>query len=244
LRCASSPRLYDEPQFCAEVVDGSALRALDAALFEKVQRLVQKPAKSSVAKTLVVHPLLRRFDSLQPPPPRVCKAVQLIQKDPSTILQFLNLHEQYSDWLAMHIVRTLQEQPKLAPGSVAQINEAKRFWRPVFQAAQALAIVQSPKADTHEGAAALRLIVLRYVIGRLTVAVDRPLLSRFLDLKRLLIYAWAQGKLYAVVPFVAAIVAVASRNYGSANSYVASLLQVLAGSLKTNSIKLFIKHHL
>jgi CCR4-NOT transcription complex subunit 1 len=174
------PRLNDEPQFFSDIAEDTALRALDTPLFEKIQRLVQKPAKSSVAKTLIVHPLLKRFDSLQSPPPRVCKAVQLIQKDPSTIVQFLSVHEQHSEWLALHIVKTMREQPTLAQGYIAQVNEAKRFWRAVFQAAasQALSIIQSPKVDTCEGAAIRRrLSILGCAIGRLTVARDRPVFS-------------------------------------------------------------------
>jgi CCR4-NOT transcription complex subunit 1 len=242
-----TPRLTDENHFVSRIVHESALKVLDSQLFEKVQRLLQEPAKSSVAKALVIHPLLRRFENIQSPLPRVCKAVQLVQKEFSTIVQFLSNYSQYSDWFALHIVKTIQEQPRLAKCYVKQINESKGFWKLVFQAAvsQVYGIIQSPSIGIYDGALLRRrLLILGRLIGELTVAVDRPLFSRFLDVKRLLLYAFAQGKLYSVVPFVGSVFLLGSANYGPGNPFIASILQILAVILKTNSIKLSIKQHI
>jgi CCR4-NOT transcription complex subunit 1 len=216
-------------------------------LFEKVQKLLREPAKSSANKTISVHPLLKRFESLQDPPPRVCKDVQSFQKDPSTLMQHLNTHKQYSDWFALHIVRAIQDQPRLSKSYVEGINQAGPFWKTVFQAAvaQSLQIILSPKIDTYEGALSRRrLVLLGRLIGELTIAVDRPLFSRFLDVKKLLLYAFSQGKLYAVVPFVTAIFFSSSQHYSARNPFVASILQILAAVFKANAIKLGIKHHI
>jgi CCR4-NOT transcription complex subunit 1 len=241
------PKLGEENQFVCDLVQNSALRSLNPPLFEKVKKLMQEPTKASVSKGLLVHPLLRRFESLQSPPPRVCKAVQLIQKESSNLAQFLANYRQYSDWFALHIVRSIQDQSKLALSYLPQINEAGGFWKIVYQAAvfQAFQLILSPKIDAYDGALVRRrLLLLGKLIGDLTIAVDRPLLARFLDVKKLLLYAFLQGKLYGIVPFVTAIVAGGSVNYSARNPFVASILQILAAILKTNSIKLFIKNHI
>ena len=246
------PKLSDDPQFVFDLVHDSSLRQLNPQLFDKVQKLaqvLQEPSRSSMTKTITVHHLLKKFENLQSPPPRVCKSVQLMQKDPkdANLRQLLEAHSQYKDWFGLHIVTTLLDQPKLDRLFIPQVNQAGNFWKYVFQAAasQVMQIVKSPKIDSYEGAfLQRRLLLLGRLIGKITVQVDRPLLSRFLDIKKLLLYGFSQGKLYAIVPFVCAIFMDASPNYGPRNPFVAGVLHILAGILKAGSVKLMIKHHI
>lgn len=246
------PKLSDDPQFVFDIVHESTLRQLNPQLFDKIHKLgqvLQEPSRSSMTRTVTVHPLLKKFDNLQSPPPRVCKQVQLMQKDPKDLMlrQLLTGHAQYKDWFALHIVTTILDQPKLARFFIPQINQEGNFWKYVFQAAssQVMRLVQSPTIDTYEGAfLRRRLLLLGQLIGRITVAVDRPLLSRFLDVKKLLLYGFSQGKLYAIVPFVCSIFMLGSKNYGARNPFVAGILQLLAAVLKADSIKLMIKQHI
>jgi CCR4-NOT transcription complex subunit 1 len=241
------PKLEAEAQFVRDLVHQSNLKLFHSQLFEQVQKLLHEPSRSAFTASLTIHPLLTKFENLQSPPPRVCKEVHLIQRDSLTVAQFLETASEYSDWFALHIVRSIEEQSRLTQSYLQEINNEGSFWKIVFQAAvcQALQLILSKTLDTAEGGLVRRrLWVLGKLIGELTLAQDRPLFSRFLDIKKLLLYAFSQGKLYGVVPFVTAIFTASSPNYSARNPYVAGILQLLAGILKTDSIKQMIKNHI
>lgn len=244
------PKLSDEPQFVFDVVRNSTLRHLNPQLFEKVQKLaqiLQEPSRSSLARTLTIHPQLKKFENAQSAPAKYCK--RLRQKDAGSLTEILGDSDarRYSDWLALHIVTTILDQPKLARDLLPPVKAAGSFWKTVYQAAcwQVMQLVMSPKIDTYEGAfLRRRLLLLGRLIGDITIASNRPLLSRFLDLKKLLLHGYSQGKLYAIVPFVCAILSVGSSYYGPRNPFIAGILRILASVLKADSVKLVIKHHI
>ncbi|OHT08692.1 hypothetical protein TRFO_04762 [Tritrichomonas foetus] len=247
---AALPKLSDFPQFVYDVMHESQLRSYKPSLYDKVHKIGQalnEPIQSSRTTVLHIHPKLKRYEQISSPPPRVCKAIQSIQADPSSLPTLLENFPLYRDWIAYHIVCIIQDTPELLNPLLTHLLENKSFLTYVFQASasQAHQHILSPDFDKYEGGfVRRRLLILGKLIGSITLAINRPLLSRFLDLKQILLYAFSQGKLYGIVPFVCAILAPASKYFALPNPFTSSILQILAAIYSANNIKLVIKNNI
>lgn len=240
-------RLSDFPNFVFDIIHESQLRLYRPSLFDKIQRIGQafnEPLQSNRSTVLNIHPLLRHYEQITLPPPRVCKAVQGVRSDPKILPTLLQNYPQYKDWIAFHITCIIQDTPELLNSLLTPLLEARHFLKYVFQAsaAQVHQHVLSPDFDKFEGGfVRRRLLILGKLIGQITLAVNRPIIARFLDLKKILLYAFSQGKLYGVVPFVCAILMPCSKYFSLPNPYTSSILQILAAIYSIDNIKFVIK---
>ena len=186
-----------------------------------------------------------KFEKLPTPLPRVCKLIQQIPNDPNLITSIINLYEPYIDWLALHLVSTIQDHPKLLDKILPSLLTANQFSKIVIQASifESIQLITNPQFATIDGSfARRRLSILGKLIGQLTLAVNRTIPGRFLDIKQLLLYAFSQGKLFGVIPFVYEILNVASPIFQPPNPYISGILQVLASIGMTDLLKLSIKN--
>ncbi|OHS96190.1 hypothetical protein TRFO_10120 [Tritrichomonas foetus] len=244
----SLQKLSDYPQLVFDVLHDSQLRTQKPSLYDKILKIAQalnEPIQASRAAILNMHPKLRRFDLISNPPPRVCKAVQQIKSEPGSLHSLLNNFPQYKDWIAKYIVSAIQDTPSLLQDLLQPIIESGSFMNIIFQAsaAQAHQHILSPEFDIHEGGfVRRRLSILGHLIGSITLAINRPIIGRYLNLKQILLYAFSQGKLYGVVPFVCNIFMDCSKIFMLPNPFTSSILQILAAIYSTDSIKLFIKN--
>ena len=247
---ASLPSLRNYPHFVFDLIHASHFRENNLPLFDKVQKISQllnEPIKTSNAIVLKINPILKRFQTLNSPPPRVCKAVQEIKDDPSQLPALLSAFPAYHEWIANHIVSIVQDFPQFLKTLKEPLFKTEKFLNLVFQAAasQTYQHIQAPNFEKYEGSFLhRRLLILGQLIGQITLAVNRPILSKFLDLKQILLHGYSQGKLYGIVPFVCAIFNVSSSYFYPPNPYTSSILQVLAAIYSTDSIKLLIKNHI
>jgi len=244
------PIIKEFPQFVTELLKETPLRDKDNTLYEKVQKIAQlmnEPFHINHIKYLSIHSSLLRFERLKSPTPAVCKAVQILQKDPSTLGSILTSNPKYHDWIANFLVSVIQDKPLLLKEFANAIMSIQGFNRVVFQAAsyQALHHINAVDFDSYDGGLVRRrLIILGRLIGHITLAQNHPIIARFLNLKTILLYAFSQGRLYGVVPFVCAVLGSSSSFFLPPNPYTASILSILATIYVTDSLKTFIKLHI
>jgi CCR4-NOT transcription complex subunit 1 len=181
-----------------------------------------------------------RFEHLEAPPPRICKLVQQIYTDPDVLETILC----YGDWLAIHLVTDVQDHPAHYEQVIGLCRCSSPLSKVVVQAAiwESLRLILSDKIGTYEGGFVRRkLTVMGKLIGALTFAVNRIIPARFLDLKHLLMSAFAQGKLFGVISFVAEIVRQATEYFNPPNPYMSSLLKIVASIGQVDLLKFYIK---
>ncbi|OHS97943.1 hypothetical protein TRFO_35741 [Tritrichomonas foetus] len=243
--CAS--KLTKQPEFVFALLKQPMLRSTPQ-LYDRIRKLsanLSAPVNLAKTTTLTLHPRLIRFEKLPTPLPRVCKLIQQIPSDPSIIMSIITSYQPHIDWLALHLVSTIQDHPKLLDQLLSSLLGAPQFTRIVIQAAifESIQLITSPQFSTIDGSfARRRLSILGKLIGQLTLAVNRTISGCFLDIKQLLLYAFSQGKLFGVVPFVAEILTVASPYFNPPNPYTSGILQVLSSIGMTDLLKLSIKN--
>ena len=239
-------KLAKQPEFVFTLLKQPLLRNLP--LYERIRKLssnLSVPIHLTKATVLTLHPNLLKFEKLPTPLPRVCKLIQQIPNDPNLITSIINLYEPYIDWLALHLVSTIQDHPKLLDKILPSLLTANQFSKIVIQASifESIQLITNPQFATIDGSfARRRLSILGKLIGQLTLAVNRTIPGRFLDIKQLLLYAFSQGKLFGVIPFVYEILNVASPIFQPPNPYISGILQVLASIGMTDLLKLSIKN--
>ncbi|OHT12509.1 hypothetical protein TRFO_17537 [Tritrichomonas foetus] len=244
------PKLATVPQAVFSILKQPLLKNSQPQLYEKIKKLstnLATPVHLAKSTSLTLHPRLKKFEKLSTPPPRVCKLIQQIPNDPCLIHSIITSYKPYIEWLALHLVSTIQDKPVLLLTLLNHLLEAPQFTRIVIQAAifESIQLITSPQFSTFEGAfTRRRLSILGQLIGQLTLAVNRTISGRFLDLKHLLLYAFSQGKLFGVVPFVSNILCVASPYFNPPNPYTSAILQVLASIAMTDLLKLYIKNQI
>lgn len=241
-----SNKLRKQPEYVFSLLKQPLLR--NYPLYEKIRKIsanMSVPLNLSKPTILSLHPNLKRFEKLPAPHPRVCKLIQQIPNDPSVISSIISSTDPHIDWVALHLVSTIQDHPKLLDHVLTALLGSTQFTKIVIQAAifESIQLITSPQFTTLEGSfARRRLSILGKLLGQLTLANNKMIPGRYLDLKQLLLFAFSQGKLLGVVPFVAEILCVASPYFNPPNPYMSGLLQVLASIGLTDLLKLSIKN--
>jgi len=248
------PSLKNYPEFVFSILQETPLRDKDSYLFEKIYRIAQSmntPLHTFYPKKLTLNPILKRFESLRPHP-KVCKAIQTIHSDPITLITLISSNKADWDWIADYLICYIQDHPKqldvfaeilISPNS----EDKRRFCGVVIQASavQVHQHIHSESFSTYDGALVRRrMISLGKFIGKITLAQERPILSRFLDLKKILYYGFSQGKLYGIVPFVCSIFKQASSFFNPPNPYTTSIFHFLATIYRVDSLKTYIKQQI
>ena len=244
------PHIAQYPHFIYDLMRESKVRDNSPELFEKIQKAGQKISKP-LPKSINIHPDLLRFKSLKPPSPRLAKSLTKLATEPISLQEVLKDKKTFTpqtyDLIALTVVDTIQDCPLTITYFCSVIPSDRDFMDIVFQAAsfRALEHIMAPEFRTYEGCIRRRrLIILGKFIGKITLNHNRPILSRFLDLKKLLLYGISQGCLYGIVPFVTTILAVTSRFFMPPNPYISGLLHILAGINAMDSLKMYIKQHI
>eukprot|EP00760_Papus_ankaliazontas_P009892 PhM_4_TR14152/c0_g1_i1/m.51542/K12604/CNOT1, NOT1; CCR4-NOT transcription complex subunit 1 len=123
----------------------------------------------------------------------------------------------------------------------------QQFEQTVVQSAYTMvrAFLKSEKIRVHSGDRSV-LKNLGAWIGLMTLARDRPVLARDIDLKELLLQAMAEGKLIAVVPFVAKVLESTpnSRVFSVRNPWLIGILNALAEIYQFPDLKLTLRFEL
>lgn len=234
-------KLVKYPEYAFALLKQPLLRT--SKLYARIRKLssnLSAPINLSKKTTLTLHPLLMRFDKLPTPLPRI----QQLLTDPTNIATIQPTNE-HIDWIALHLVSTIQDHPKLLNQLLPALLKNPQFVRIVIQAAifESIQLITSPDFSTIDGKfTRRRLSILGKLLGNLTFKMNKVIQGRFLDLKQLLLYAFSQGKLLGVVPFVAEMMCVASPSFLPPNPYTSGLLQVLASIVRTDLLKLSIKN--
>ena len=237
------------PQYVFKILKEPLFKSSQPQLYEKLRKLssnLATPVRHAKTANVTLHPKLRRFEKLPIPPPRICRLIQQIRTDP-TLISTLSRYSEYLDWLALHLVTVIQDHPTELPSLLAQLLQTPSFTRIVFEAAifESIQLIKSDNLATYEGGfARRRLSILGGLLGELTLARNRTIPGRFLDLKQLLLFSFMQGKLLGVIPFVSAIVCKASPYFNPPNPYMSSILQVLASIGMTDLLKFHIKNQI
>jgi CCR4-NOT transcription complex subunit 1 len=240
---AMAPKLSDYPQFVFELLRETPLRDKDFELYERLQKVDQlnEPLAVKYPKSLQMHPILRKFELLENPPPAEAKAMLAGLENPDELGR---LAASLSPWLAKMLVLRISEKPALINSISPVIIAIPKFSRIVFEAASFLVhkFILNRDFDTEAGGVIRRqTAAIGKLIGHITLYEKKPILSRFLDLKKILLYSFTQGRLYGVVPFVAAILMSADLFFMPLNPDISSILQVLASIYSTDCLKASIK---
>lgn len=231
------------PEFVTSVINHSSFVETYPRALVLLKELHEKSINRCIDYDieLLLHPSLRRFLALHSPPERLFCIFDNIFDDPSKIPLFISKYSTYIDWIAFEMVLIIQNRERLIKSIVDNFPKS----RVLLEAAicQSLRIIKSHLIDTIEGDLNRhKLIVLGRLIGELTISSNRVLLNKFLDLKKLIFYAFIHGKLYSVVPFVVSIFYRPSSIFLTPNPYTISILRVLSMVNRTESLKNSIKN--
>ncbi|EAY18164.1 hypothetical protein TVAG_122300 [Trichomonas vaginalis G3] len=215
---------------------------------KKISMSLSAPIQLSQTTKLNIHPKIRRFEKLQQPPPRLRRNLQNLNNDSQMLHPTIQAFTGYLDWLALHLVEDIEDHPCLLQTFLPSIIEDREFTEIMIQAASYEVYNLVEKSDeiaTYEGGfKRRRLSILGRLIGNLTFALNRPILSKYIDIKRLLLYSLAHGKLFGVLPFVAAVLRCATSFFEPPNPYMSAILQVLASINSIDLLKLSIKNQI
>lgn len=244
------PELPQHPQFVFEVVRESPLRDKHTKLYDKLLKVCQsmnEPMAINHPKSITIHQKLLQFENPLPPPSTIASRIEMIENDPDLLKVVIGEAVQYTNFLAAYVVKLVMDHSRHVNKIADIVTKNSEFSKVAVMAASyfAITMVMDPLFDSPKGGLLRRrFVILGRFIGLLTLAEKKPLLSRFLDLKRLLLYSFSQGKLYGVVPFVVAIFMVASEFFNPPNPYTSSILHVLAAIYLTDCIKSSIKQQI
>ena len=198
---------------------------------------------------LRLHPKLTKFDKLEKPPPRVRDAIRRVWEDPQDLSFIILDIQNYFDWFSLEIVKMIEERPSLLQilTKIILASKEKEFRVICVQAASYLSIghIKNPDfSGTDSRASFIRrnLYILGDFIGDLTLGSRNIIFSNCLNLKELLLYGFSQGKLYGIVPFVTNILMKADNFFLPPNPFTSGILHILAGILKSDSLKSSIKN--
>ena len=198
---------------------------------------------------LRLHPKLTKFEKLEKPPPRVRDAIRMVWEDPQDLSFIILDIQNYYDWFSLEIVKMIEERPSLLQQltKIILTSKEKDFRIICVQAASFRAIGHIKSRDfsgTDYRSSFLRrsLYILGNFIGDLTLGSKHMLFSNCLNLKELLLYGFSQGKLYGIVPFVTNILKKADNFFLPPNPFTSGILHILAGILKSESLKSSIKN--
>lgn len=215
---------------------------------KKIANLQSTPMQLSQTTKLSIHAKIRRFEKLAQPPPRLRKILQSLNSQTETLDHLLQSFQGYTDWLALHLVEDIEDHPAMLQTFLPNFIEHRAFAETIIQAASFEVynlVDKSNDIATYEGGfKRRRLSILGRLIGNLTFAQNRPLLSKYIDIKKLLLYALTHGKLFGVLPFVSAVLRCANSFFNPPNPYMSSILQVLASISNIDLLKLSIKNQI
>lgn len=216
-------------------------------LYEKIKNLVDLslPVQIVQISSLTLHPSLKRFERLNHPSPRICKLIQFVTLNPSVYQSNASLLEPHIDWISLQIVNTVQDHPKLLSEIIPNLDS--RLIKSVVEASifESIQLISNQKFMTFEGGfLRRRLSILGQIIGKLTLARNKFLPGRLLNIKHLLLHAFSQGKLIGVIPFVRYILCSATPLLFPPNPYISSILQVLASLSNIELLKVYIRNQI
>ena len=250
------PSLSKYPTFVFDVIRETPLREKDSVLYEKLQKVDQtmnEPLAFNHPKTLTLHPILtKKFENPAPPLDSVAKKLTELRQKPELLSEIIKecsedkRNDKFS-FATLFVASLAMDHPREIIKIAEIANSNPQFAKELFMASafHAIKIILNPKFDKSEGGIIRRrLVAIGKLIGLVTLAKNRPIISRFIDLKKTLLYAFSQGKLYGVVPFIVSIFSVSSDFFDPPNPYTSSILQILAAIYLTDCIKSSIKQQI
>ena len=244
-------RLTKIPVFLFNILKQPQFKTHEPQLYQKMKKIsltISAPIQLSQTTKLDIHPKIRRFEKLSQPPPKLCKIIQLVHEEPKFLETTIQSFGGYKDWLALHLVENIEDHPSTLQALLPHITANRDFVEIIIQAASFEVynlIEKSSEISTYEGGfKRRRLSILGRLIGALTFARNRPLLSRYIDINQILLYALAQGKLFGVLPFVGAILRSCKKFFNPPNPYISGILQILASINSIDLLKLSIKNQI
>jgi hypothetical protein len=150
-------------------------------------------------------------------------------------------------WLADYIVSMRARKEPNLHGlllRVLEVIDSEDFVEDMRNSAidNAKILLLSPKIKT-SGLERAHLKNIGALLGKLTLAMGRPLLAREIDLKALILEAYESGRLIAIVGFVAKVLQAAGTTtvFSLPNPWTTSMLRVLRELYEVPDIKLNIK---
>ena len=253
------PILDKYKSFASQLIRDTALRDNDKMLYNSLQKICKQgndPLIMVGSKKLDVHPKLHRFSSIPTVPSQcvisVCDAIS--QGDIPLFEECLSTYTDHFDWIALYLIEALSEKISkfsLFEDLLVSKNPTNfRFCTVCTEAAYYLfyEYIKLPEFQTAAGAILrLKTANLGRIIGRITICESRPILSKYINLKEVLLHAFSQGKLYGVVPFVCEIFTLVrekNKLFDPPNPYTSSIIQVLAAIYLTDCLKTFIKQRI
>jgi len=244
-------KLSKYPHFIFDLLKQNDLKNYDSALYhriKKISQLISSPARLIQSVNITMSPSIKHFASISLPPPRLCKIVQAVYSDPEGLSSTLPLFEGFTEWLALQLVVKIEDHPAMLSDFIPHFNRDLIFSDLIVRAAsfEALSLIlKSKDLSSYEGGfKRRRLSVLGRLIGSLTFGINRPLFSKYIDLKHLLLYGLTRGCLLSILPFVSAVLMKCSEFFYPPNPYTCSILQVLASIKSIELLKLSIKNHI
>jgi len=159
----------------------------------------------------------------------------------------LILKSDHFNWFANYlVVKRISTQPNLHPLylSILDVLESPPLMKLVLDSAyhNVTKLLQSPNITTSSSERSL-LRNLGVWLGQITLACNRPLLQRRIDLKELLFWGFETGRLIAVCSFVAKIVEGVkdSKVFKPPNPWLMAILGLLRELYEIEDLKLNIK---
>lgn len=236
--------LENDPIFLFSLLKLPRFQKTNPELNEKVTKLTERFSTQHSAlppvRSLEIPQKISRFKDVQSPPLWISKDIHL-----SNLNLVISSLVGYHDWLALYLVEYIEDHPYQLKQIVSQIEKNKDFLEIFKQAACFEAhslIVKNSKIESHDGGfQRRRLMVIGRLLGNLTFARNKPLLASYLNLKHVILYALAQGKLFGVMYFIKEIFIQCTPFFNPPNPYTSSILQVLASIDSLELLKMAIK---
>ena len=248
----STKIISNNPRFVYQIIKETSIVSQDTELHKELLLIASEmpePLQATIVRTIPIHKKLMRFSNLKPPPPRVQDAIMRIRRDSSEIRQVALSLKPFFDWIAFELVKTIEEHPSLVQEvcSVILSLTEKEFRAVVVEAASYISVqhMLDPRFDAEDETGCFirrGTFVLGRLIGKLTLGSKHCLKSQCLDLKRIILYGFSQGKLYGIIPFVTEIIGKADPFFLPPNPFTSGILYLLAAISQSDSLKMSIKN--
>ena len=237
--------------FASLLLESEELATNSPKLYKKLETIVETFTFQEFlefAPEINMHKNVSRFKSVNSPVPRKAKALLTSISEPDQLVSTISKNLEHQDWFASCLLSSFLANPSSLDTILFVVGESSSEFYATFLyccAYRMFKLVNSDSFGDKNGEVERRkLYLLGRLVGSLTVHVNRPKFLRYFELKKLLLYALSNGKLYGVVPFVCELLKQGSQYWSPPNPFTSGILFVLASIYVIPALKQYIRYHI
>ena len=237
--------------FASLLLESDELAAKSPKLYKRLEKTVETFTFQEFLEfvpEIEMHPTVARFMNVNTPVPRKAKALMSSITEISQLATTISKNSEYQDWFASCLLSSFFANPTALDKIIHTIDDLPKDFAGIFLACCAhkmFKLIGSESFDSLSGEAERRkLYLLGKIVGMLTLQVNHPKFLKYFQIKKLLIYALSNGKLYGVVPFVCELLQHSTKHWNPPNPFTSGILSYLASIYVIPALKQSIRYHI